>query len=110
MQTPKNKFNGLRSYLRRMWLRWPERLAAKAEARREYKGPNKRQKWEVQCAVCKEWFKMADVEVDHIKPCGTFLSADDYKTFIPNLFCDRSNLQVLCKACHKIKTKQEQLK
>lgn len=103
----KNKFVALRSFLRRAWVRYPERLAAKRAARRKYVGENKRQKWEYECNICKNYFMSKNVVVDHIIPCGTFLKDEDYATFIPNLFCDRSNLQVLCVECHKIKTNAE---
>lgn len=48
-----------------------------------------------------------EVVVDHIVPCGTFLGPKDFVTFVPNLFCSRDNLQILCKDCHKIKTLEE---
>lgn len=106
-QLNRDKFQKLRSFLRRCWTRWPERIACLIESRRSYKGPNKRQKWESNCKMCNSWFKLSEMTVDHIIPCGTFLCSDDYKTFIPNLFCDRSNLQVLCKECHNIKSANE---
>lgn len=111
-QEQRDKFTKLRSFLRRCWSKWPERTACIIEARRPYKGPNKRQKWEYQCSVCKKWWKWMPkkMAVDHIKPCGTFLCEKDYKTFIPGLFCDRANLQVLCRECHTNKTAEERKK
>jgi len=109
-QAQRDKFTALRSFLRRCWAKYPERMAARQAARRPYKGTaNKRQKWEYQCAICLNWYiwKRLEMVVDHIVPAGTFLCDDDYRTFIPNLFCDRKNLQVLCKVCHNNKTKLE---
>ena len=61
-----------------------------------------------QCAECKEEFVSKDVQVDHIKPVVDpkkgFISWDVY---IDRMFCEQKNLQVLCKDCHKIKSKKE---
>ena len=62
------------------------------------------------CAECKHHFIAAEVQVDHINPVVDpkkgFVNWDD---FINRMFCEQSNLQVLCKPCHKIKTDQEKL-
>lgn len=61
------------------------------------------------CALCETDFPATQVQVDHIKPvvdpAKGFTSWDSY---IKRLFCKKENLQVLCKSCHKIKTKKEQ--
>lgn len=59
------------------------------------------------CALCEGEFPAKEVEVDHIEPVISskgFTSWDDY---IARLFCDKSNLQVVCKGCHKIKSYNE---
>jgi len=59
------------------------------------------------CRLCLCEFPASTVEVDHITPvvgAGGFTTWDDY---IENMFCDKDNLQVVCKPCHKIKSKQE---
>lgn len=59
------------------------------------------------CALCEGEFPSKEVEVDHIEPVISskgFTSWDDY---IARLFCDKSNLQVVCKGCHKIKSYNE---
>ena len=59
------------------------------------------------CALCEGEFPAKEVEVDHIEPVipsKGFTSWDDY---IARLFCDKSNLQVVCKGCHKIKSYNE---
>lgn len=116
-QQQRDKFTAMRSFLRRCWQRWPERQAAKEAAKFCYKegmlignAPVKKgTKYVYKCAECIYYFvwRKKEVVIDHIVPCGTFLCDDDYKTFIPGLFCDRSNLQVLCCKCHKIKTDKE---
>lgn len=60
------------------------------------------------CNSCNKVFPTKEVQVDHllpiVDPLVGFTSWDD---FIANLFCDKNNLQVLCKPCHEIKTKTE---
>lgn len=115
-QACRDYFTKLRSFLRRVSTKWPEKIKAKCLARRPYIGENKRQQWEYQCNICKQWGKWGTKKakgmvVDHIKPCGTFLCSEDFKTFIPKLFCVASGLQVLCYNCHiNIKTKDDREK
>lgn len=95
----------VRSALRSKWLRWPPRAEAINRARRVYKGPNKLQKYEVQCAMCKEWFKQKEIEVDHFPhDAGSIRSSDDIGPFVNRLYCEVDNLRVLCKPCHKVHT------
>lgn len=60
------------------------------------------------CARCKEEFSSSNIEVDHIipvvDPAKGFTTWDEY---IARLYCEEDNLQVLCKPCHKEKTKEE---
>ena len=56
------------------------------------------------CATCGGEFPQREVQVDHIEPIGTCPTWDE---FIEKLFCEKDNLQVVCKPCHKIKTKEE---
>lgn len=60
------------------------------------------------CASCKESFPAKDVAVDHKKPVvDPKKGFVDWDLYIERMFCKTSNLQVLCKPCHAIKTKQE---
>lgn len=100
-------FSFIRSGLRQMSRRWPPIVRqAIHKARRPYKGPNKRQKWEVQCAACEAWYKAAEVQVDHIIPCGSLKSFSDLPGFAERLFCEADGLRVLCKPCHKKRTEE----
>lgn len=95
----------IRSALRSKSLRWKPRTDALELARRPYIGPNKRQKYEYQCAICKEWFKAADVVVDHYpKAAGSILSIADIGEFCNNLYCEVDNLRVLCEYDHDLWT------
>jgi len=61
-----------------------------------------------QCAHCDEVYDLKEVQVDHIKPVGKSPEHIFFVQFWINaLFCSIDNLQVLCKRCHKVKTKQD---
>lgn len=95
----------IRSALRSKSLRWPPRAAALVAARRPYKGPNKLQKWEYKCAMCGDWYKMKETQVDHYpKDAGSILSVADIGEFCNNLYCEVDNLRVLCVDCHSAHT------
>jgi 5-methylcytosine-specific restriction endonuclease McrA len=79
-------------------------------SRRAYKGPLKRQKFEYQCNICKNWFPEKNINVDHIIPAGSLNCANDLPEFVERLFVEIEGLQLLCSTCHDKKTKQEKLK
>lgn len=98
-------WGGIRSALRqksRFW--WKPIQATKNAARRAYRGSNKRQKWEYQCAECKDWFQGKEVQVDHLVEAGSLKCGADLEGFVERLFCEQEGLQVLCKGCHQPKT------
>lgn len=110
-QIERDRLSKIRAYLRRCWLKWPERLAALEAARRPYVGTDKRRKWWSECAMCKKWFLESEMEVDHIVPAGSFTNWELHKvSFITGLFCGRENLQVLCPKCHLKKTAEDRRK
>lgn len=92
----------IRSALRSAWNKWPPKYEALNAVRRTVVG--QRHKYEYQCNECKQWFKQKEVQVDHISSAG---SDSDWNTFISRLFVGVDKLQVLCKPCHSVKTKQE---
>lgn len=100
-------FAFIRSGLRAKWGRWPPKYQALAQAKRPYKGENKRQKFEYKCAKCKKWYMQKEVSVDHVEPAGTLKSFDDIAEFSRKLFVGVDKLQVLCDTCHKKKTQKE---
>ena len=100
-------FSWLRSQLRRISMKWRPRSEAKNAARRNYKGPNRRQKYEYQCAMCREWFAGKQVQVDHIVPCGSLNSYDDLSDFVERLFCAKEGFRVLCTPCHQATTNKQ---
>ena len=116
-KVPKTRCNGtmteaaffgmIRGCLRRAARFWKPATLCKTNARRAYKGKNKRQRWEYQCCECGEWFKGDEVQVDHIIPCGTLRCFDDIGPFCERLFCEVDGFQVMCKPHHQIKTNRE---
>jgi len=100
-------WGGIRSALRQKSRWWKPSAEAKLDARRRYKGSNKRRKWEFNCAACGDWFPDKEVNVDHIVPAGTLKSSDDLKGFVDRLFCEKEGLQVMCSECHNKKTQNE---
>ena len=100
----------IRSALRQKSRWWKPITQCKQNAKRPYKGVNKRQKFEYQCNKCKKWFPDKQINIDHITPAGELNKADDLPGFVERLFVEQSGLQVLCVNCHDIKTKQEKEK
>ena len=100
----------IRSALRQKSRFWKPITQCKMKARRTYKGPLKRQKFEYQCKECSNWFPDKKINVDHIIPAGTFRCANDLPGFVERLFCEVDNLQVLCETCHNKKTQDEKSK
>jgi len=97
----------IRSALRQKSRWWKPITQAKANVKRPYKGPIKRQKFEYQCNHCKKWYPEKNVNVDHIIPAGALNCANDLPGFVERLFVEVEGLQVLCQDCHNIKTQNE---
>jgi len=97
----------IRSALRQKSRWWKPITQCKMEARRAYKGANKRQKFEYQCNECKGWFPDKLINVDHIVPAGSLNCAEDLPGFVERLFIENEGLQVLCSSCHDKKTALE---
>lgn len=65
---------------------------------------------EIMCAHCGELFGRKDIQVDHIEPLirTNESSIQNWKRYIEELFyLDINVVQVLCKPCHKEKSRQE---
>jgi 5-methylcytosine-specific restriction endonuclease McrA len=97
----------IRSCLRQKSRWWIPIAKCKENARRPYKGVNKRQKWEYQCNKCKQWFPDKFVNIDHIIPAGELNCSADLEGFVNRLFIEVEGLQCLCSNCHSEKTKLE---
>jgi len=101
------KFNSfITSILRAGSRRWPPKYEALRDARtdKHINVKSGRVAQHFKCNHCGGDFPATEVQVDHIIPMGKGRTWDDW---INELFCETDNLQVLCKPCHAIKTKEE---
>ena len=94
-------FGMIRSALRNK-SRWyyPVKVC-KERNRIPYTGTNKRRKWSYRCESCKKLYDATEVEVHHKVECGILSSFDDLSGFVSRLFCNSSDLILLCDDCHK---------
>lgn len=111
---PYNQNSAIRSAVRRTFSRSPFVRDTLMAHRREVPKYNKdgtrakKDAVQYQCNVCKKWIKSTEIAVDHIIPViDNDVGFVDWNTFIDRLFCDPSNLQCICDACHNIKTQEE---
>jgi hypothetical protein len=51
--------------------------------------------------------RIKNIFVDHIEPVGGRETSGGWDGVIERLYCEIDGLQVLCKACHDLKTKEE---
>jgi len=109
-------FGFLRSGLREKFNRYPPkyealRLALELVNDGEFKSGPKKGLTKVvkkyKCASCKSLFMQKDVQVDHIVPAGSLKTFEDLPGFTSRLFCAADDLQIMCKACHSGKTKED---
>lgn len=108
--TPGRKHGFIVNTLRWGSRKWPAKFKTLEEAKTEKKinQASGRLAQFYLCNRCKKEFTNKDVEVDHIIPVvDPKVGFVDWNTFIDRMFCERDNYQVLCKPCHKKKTKEE---
>lgn len=106
-QWTESRFNSfVMSALRAGYRRWPPKfeILKAAFVGVQENVLTKRQAKHYLCAECKKPHASTSVQVDHIVPIGFEKSWDET---VEGLFCEKDNLQVLCKDCHSIKTKKE---
>lgn len=81
----------------------------------KYKNGNDKHLFKYKCNDCHNMYVRKEVEVDHIIPIvdpqvGFPMLPDktpDFNTWIKKWNCPLNGLQILCKPCHKNKTKRE---
>lgn len=91
----------IRSLLRQGSTRWQPIADTMRRDRRDYHGPNKRQKFEHQCELCGGWFAAKEIEIDHIEPCGTLKTFADLPQFVERLFCEADKMRKTCRDCNQ---------
>jgi 5-methylcytosine-specific restriction endonuclease McrA len=98
------------SVLRQGSRKWPPIYEALALAKTEKKTNSftGRLAQHYMCAHCTRDFSSTMVQVDHIDPViCPFKGFESWDVYIQRLYCETSNLQVLCKPCHEIKSTKE---
>ncbi len=96
----------LRGGMRRWPPKWEVLQSAYVE-RRKNPASGKLAKF-YQCSSCKSDYTSTQVQVDHIEPAVDPIKGfTTWDEFIERLFVPATGMQVLCKPCHKIKTKKE---
>lgn len=76
----------------------------------EWREPNGRKRVSYLCENCLILHPIGKINVDHKVSIGrgVFEAIEDTKLFYDLVYCDYSNLQILCRdRCHKEKTKKE---
>lgn len=96
---PYNLSARLRSALRDVWRKSPYRQQALTNARVS--------RGTYRCAGCSNLIGTKQIRVDHVEPVVSISGFVCWDTYINRLFCDVSNLQVLCLECHTKKTGEE---
>ena len=93
--------------------RWPFKYEVKNEAKTEKRinEASGRVAQFYMCSGCQQEFTNKEVEVDHIDPVvDPKVGFVDWNTYIPRLFSPKENYQLLCKACHLVKSNKEKKK
>lgn len=96
--------------LRKAFARWPVAGEVREEAiHPTIKGPRGGKQYI--CSDCKNTFGITKIAVDHIDtviPLDKTIEDMTLDEVVERMFCEKSNLQVLCKEiCHKKKTAEE---
>ena len=108
------RFNSfITSTLRSGMRRWPPKYECLADAKVGKKVNEKtgRLAEHYKCKACKGEFPAKSVQVDHKQPVvDPSTGFESWDVYIERMFCEKKNLQVLCKDCHAIKTKKERSK
>lgn len=108
-------FTWVRSGLRQgLWMKHPIKMEMLNSQRRKIKNPRPNPRkgaelvWGYDCAVCGGQFTAPNVEVDHKVGEHSLKSIEDVVTFFKKLMLvTPSDLQIICKGCHGIKTYAE---
>jgi 5-methylcytosine-specific restriction endonuclease McrA len=102
--------------LRKASYRWPPRgacLRAAAADKSDYlRWPGEKVSKLVRnyyfCAHCENVFSRKGVSIDHIEPVVDPRKGwQGFDEYIKRMFCSEAGFQILCSACHDIKTKKE---
>ena len=96
--------------LRTLSRKWPQKYEAinRANVGKRFDPKTGKESYRYKCAACSNIFKSSEIQADHIEPVVSVEDGFiDWNEYIKRLFCEADNYQVLCVACHGIKTENE---
>jgi hypothetical protein len=104
-------FTWLRGGIRlAIWNKYPPKLSFKNKVcKPPPEGLETRAKTGTECALTGEWTGKSKTEVDHIIGNSSLRDWDDVLPFIQHLCTDHSNMQLVSKEAHKIKSYAERM-
>jgi hypothetical protein len=99
----------IKSALRSASQRWPPKYQTLNEAfvGKQINASSGRLAKHFKCSKCLEVFPQKEVEVNHITPVVPLTGFDSWDGVIARMFCEKDQLEVVCKPCHKGITQQE---
>lgn len=99
----------IKSALRSASVRWPPKYQTLSEAcvGTKVNEATGRMAKHYKCNRCLGEFPQKNVEVNHILPVVPVSGFTNWDEVIERMFCEKIGLEVLCKPCHKIVTKEE---
>ena len=108
-------FGYIRGGIRRgLWNRHPCKIQFLEDHRVRIKNPNPKnakrfpEVWGAECNVCHQIFAIKEIEVDHVNGNHSLQKFEDISKFIEAIVSVvPSDLQLICKPCHKIKNHAE---
>ena len=102
-------FTWLRGSLRRaIWEKWPVKIQFKNENCIPVpEGVISRAKSGQYCALSGEWTGKSNLEVDHIVGNASLRDWSDFESFVLHLLATKSNMQLVSKEAHKVKSYAE---
>ena len=101
----------VRSAIRQSWMKSPTKLAYLYSRTEPDMDDSTRTKWKIRCEMCGEYFKLNEIEIDHIEGHHSFTKVEDFENYFRNiLMVGFDGLQALCKdGCHATKSLAERL-
>jgi len=102
-----SKIFNIKSYLRGVLRKAFRDAPLKSQAYRQAKVGSRGRADLYKCEICEKVLQRSEAQVDHKTPVTPLKGWDSWDGFIARLFCDVSDLQVICKPCHKTKTLEE---
>lgn len=101
----------VRGAIRQSWMKSPTKLAYLYMKTVPDMDDSTRTKWKIQCECCGDWFKLNQIQIDHVQGNNSFTKIEDFESYFNSiLMVGFDGLQALCAdTCHPLKTLSESL-